>query len=481
MRRVGTRPTESAAPATISAPGGDPPIVARLVEPMLALRASLGTGAGVPDEAISAALANASEQAASTEFPHRDGLHAIESTWSGAASDAGVPAMRTTQTEIGDISDRGPAYLSVLADAQSTSARAAGRVDRIIEDFRGDARIILDNANSAPDTDAVIARATRALRDAIGTVTAARTEMDDHTRRLDEMGPLTVTSPKEVAAEDDDSGGSTRWSPPEQSWSPPGYGGTGQYGTGQYGTAPSGLMPGQSGQMAPGQYGMPGQVPGQPMDPALAAQMQLQQALIAAGVQVGTTAISAGVDIGTHLIDKIAEVGTHAMDTVAASADKAITEAINPGANNGTSEGGGGSNKLFDFGGGTGQSGQSGATPSVPSGTGPGASVIPPSPGAPGAPERAEVKPVPEPSTPSPAIPPSVAAPNDSSAAPAPAEPDHRVPPGAAGGLALPPPSGNDDDHKPRGDGQLGVTVPAMIGDETVPAAVIGDFGDDTI
>ncbi|WP_280371605.1 hypothetical protein [Nocardia wallacei] len=445
MRRLRNRPTEPAAtPASTATPTGDPPIIARLVEPMLALRASLGTGVPVPDATIAAALSNASAQAAETETPHRDGLHAIESSMVGQTSDAAVPALRTTQTEIGDISDRGPAYLAVLSDAQSTSSRAAKRVDVIIDDFRRDARVILDNANSAPDTDAVITRATQALRDAIGTVTAARTEMNDHSRRLDEMGPLTVSAP---------SGMAQNYGTQTQGWS----------------------APGQSSTMPPQYSAVPGQPPGQPMDPALAAQMQLQQQLISAGVQIGTTAINAGVDIGTHLIDKIAEVGTHAMDTVAASADKAITEAINPdAADSTTSSGSNGSSKLFDFGGGSGHSGQQ----STPSGTAPGGAVIPPSqntPAAPAAPEKSEPKPAP---MPSPVIPPSDPVPQASAPAPKPAAPEHV--PGATGGLALPPPASGDQDHKPRGEGQLGVTVPARV-EETVPAAVIGDFGDDTI
>ncbi|MBO0856467.1 MAG: hypothetical protein J2P18_22195, partial [Nocardia sp.] len=50
---------------------------------------------------------------------------------------------------------------------------------------------------------------------------------------------------------------------------------------------------------------------------------------------------------------------------------------------------------------------------------------------------------------------------------------------GVSGGMALPPAAGGGQDAKPR-DGQLGVTVPAAAVETTVPAAVIGDFGDDT-
>ncbi|WP_068006538.1 hypothetical protein, partial [Nocardia pseudobrasiliensis] len=335
---------------TTTDPNVDPPIVATLVRPLLQLRASLGNGRVAPSDSIVAALSNSSAQAADTEAPHRDGVHALESTWAGAGADATVPALRTTQTQIGDISDRGPAYLSVLSDAQATSSRAARQVDQIIADFRRDARSILGNATAAPDTDAVIARATQALRDAISSVQTAQSEMAGHTQRLSNMGPLTVTRPAGLTSDDD-------WSSTPS-----------RYGDGTYGS-PLYDQP-LSGSQTPNQ---------QPMDPAQAAQLQLQQQLIQAGVQVGTAAINAGVDIGTHLIDKISEVGTHAMDTVAASVDKvvetAVPELIHPGSTtNGTGGDGTNGSKVFDFGGTSPQS-----SPSSPGAPG---VVIPPAPGA---------------------------------------------------------------------------------------------------
>ncbi|MFR9770425.1 hypothetical protein [Nocardia sp. SC052] len=425
--RKRTHTTQPAAETTrpvSTEPGVDPPIVAALVKPLLTLRSALGTGVGVPSAAATGALSAASAQAADTEGPHREGLHALESTWASQAADSAVPAMRTTQTQIGDISDRGPAYLSVLADAHATSGRAARRVDQIIADFRRDAREILDNATSAPETDAVITRATQALRDALTTVTAARTEMDDHTRKLDEMGPLTVTTPSGVSQ----------------------------------GQA---VYPGSTGQVVPGTT-TPATT--QPMDPAMVAQLQLQQQLISAGVDLGTTAINAGVDIGTHIIDKIAEVGIHGIDTVAAAADKAIPELINPGSttNSGTTgDDSKNSSKLFDFGG----------SPEHKSSTsGPG-SLIPPGNSSPAA--RADA-PKPE-SRPAPAVaPPAV-----DSAPPAPAtSPDHPAHPGPTGGMVVPPappPGGEDQEHKPR-DGQLGVTIPSAV---TAVVPVLGEFDDD--
>ncbi|WP_067478484.1 hypothetical protein [Nocardia amamiensis] len=420
-RSHATQPATETSRTPSTEPGVDPPIIAALVRPLLTLRSSLGTGVGVPNVAATSALSAATTQAADTEGPHREGLHALESTWTSRGADAAVPALRTTQTQIGDISDRGPAYLSVLADAHATSGRAAQRVDQIIAEFRRDAREILDNASSAPETDAVITRATQALRDAITTVTAARTEMSDHTRRLDEMGPLTVTAPSGVAQ-----------------------GGT--------------VQPGTTGHFVPGTT-TPATT--QPMDPAMAAQLQLQQQLIAAGVQLGSTAINAGVDIGTHIIDKIAEVGMHTIDTVAASADKAIPELINPGSttNHGTNgDDSRNSSKLFDFGGSTDKPSSNGSN-----------SAISPNNSAPTA--RSDA-PKPE-SRPAPAGAPPFADP------PAPAgRPDNPGHPGPTGGMVLPPappPGGNDQEHKPR-DGQLGVTIPSAV---TAVVPVLGEFDDD--
>ncbi|KIA64382.1 hypothetical protein [Nocardia vulneris] len=442
--------TDNAVPATTYLdPNVDPPIVAALVRPLLQLRSTLGSGVAVPNQTATAALSAASTQAADTEGPHRDGLHALESTWTSRGADAAVPALRTTQTEIGEISDRGPAYLSVLGDAHATSARAARTVDQIIADFRSDARQILGNATAAPDTDAVIARATQALRDALTTVNAAQTEMDDHSRRLDAMGPLTVTQPSGVTT--------------AQPYS------SGPYSSGTY-------PPGVTSQYVPGTTAN-----GQPMDPALAAQLQLQQQLISAGVQVGTAAINAGVDIGTniidkiagvgtHIIDKVAEVGTHAIDTVAAGADKAVTEAIRPGSTTGDGPNGSSNSsaspKLFDFG--------AGARTPAPSGPSGPSSVIPPSgpgsaPTANEAPPKPESKPAP---APAPAPPVVDDAPSRSAA------PDQPHPPGTTGGVALPPsPPPDDREHKPR-EGQLGVTVPTAV---VAVTPVLGDYDDDTL
>lgn len=448
--------TNTARPATTSAdPNVDPPIVARLVQPLLELRASLGSGVSTPNAAIVAALTKSTTQAADTEAPHREGMQALESTWSGPAADAAVPALRTTRTQIGDISDRGPQYVQVLSEAQATSSRAAQKVDGIIADFRHDARTILHNAKAAPDTDAVIARASQALREAITAVDTAKTEMAGHTQKLNGMGPLTVATPVDLPLNSNSNTSTSDYSNNygtndsyDNSYGP----NSNNYGSGNsYTGSPNDIVNGNS----------------KPLDPAQAAQLQLQEQLISAGVNIGSDAINAGVSIGTDLIDKIAEVGQHAIDQGATVAEQAIPQLINPNAN-GNGNGTGTQPSLFNFGGApTTQS-----TPAAPSSPG---TIIPPAPGAaaPSPPAPANTA-TPGTSTPAPAPAPSPAPTPDT---PAPVAPAPQAPPPAAG-LALPPaPNSGGGDSKR--DGQLGVTAPAAV-EEMVPAAVIGDLGDES-
>ncbi len=450
MKRLRKRGSDSDASSLRTLdPTVDPPLVAVLVEPILKLRASLGTGVGTPNQAITSALSAASNTTADTETPHREGLHALESTWTSNAADAAIPNLRTTQTELGEISDRGPAYLAVLSDAQTTTSRGAAKVDEIIADFRRDARRILSVATASPDTDAVVERGAQALRDAIETVQSTRSQMDSLTGQLGSTGPVTVSAPAGF------DGNQTTYDNRSQT-----------QGTLQY--VPGGATGGTT-----------QNVPVQQMDPVLAAQLQLQQQLISAGVQLGTAGISAGVDIGTHLIDKIVEVGTHAMDTVAASVDKvidkAIPELIHPGSTtgdgNGTGTGTGTGSKpgggQFDFGG-TGPAG----TPNNRS------TLVQPGRDDPSGAD--DPRPAPLSQAPFGANSPQ----SNGGATPRLSVPEPTPQHGPTGGVAMPPQSGgNDQEHKPK-DGQLGVTVPAGgldLEPVTVPAAVIGDFGDDFV
>ncbi|MBF6321200.1 hypothetical protein OG935_23515 [Nocardia cyriacigeorgica] len=388
-------------------PISDPPMVTVLAEPLRRLRSGLGSGAPAPDQQVLGALTTASATADATESTQTRGLHALESSWSGQAADTAVPVIRTTRSEIGAVADRGPQYAALLSDAHSTSSRAAREVDVIIDDFRRDARAILDTATSAPETDAVIDRAAQAIREALGVVNTAQGEMDGHRQRLRDMGPMTMTTPQGVL------------------------------------TTPGTTIPGTT-------TTVPGTVPGQPMDPALVMQLQLQQQLVAAGVQLGTTAIDAGVELGTKIIDRIADVGLKVVDTVGAQAGTAIEQALNPGkADNAetgpasTAPAGAPGNpvppKAFDFGGGP----------------------APKPETAPSAPGAAMAAPPPPPPRSIPAEP----KPSDNGGGGGPFAAPPPAPGGHHGGMVIPPGTGQgggDQERKPR-PGQLGVTVPAAL------------------
>lgn len=171
--------------AAVAPAASDPPLVATLMQPLLELRAALGTAPPQPDPALTVALSDASQQVAAAEQAHRGGLHAVEAGWSSVGADAAVPALRTTQATLADLADRGPIFAGVLADAHTTAAGAGARVDAIIAEFRRDARTILAASPDHPDIDAVVARAAAAVQAAAAEVTAAGAAMDRHIGLLD--------------------------------------------------------------------------------------------------------------------------------------------------------------------------------------------------------------------------------------------------------------------------------------------------------
>ncbi|MGW0058105.1 hypothetical protein [Nocardia nova] len=449
----------------------DPPIVAALVAPLRALRASLGTGAAVPHETITAALTAAAAHIGATEKPHRDGLHAVESTAAGAVADTAVPAMRTTATEIGALGEHAPAYLAALGAAHATTSTAAAKVDRIIDDFRADARRIAGTATAAPDNDAIIDRATTALRDAITTVTAAKTEMDGHTRTVAELGPGTLTTPQNWAPTSAPS-----WGPNSAGW--PTSPGTWPTAPGGWSTAPAGWSTAPPPVLYPPTATIPAATAG--MDPATAAQVQMQGAALQAGVQLGSTALQAGVQIGTDLIDKAAEVITHGIDTGGKLGEKAVDTAVpqllagatgkpatgpdgkpadpaDPAAPP-TGDGAHPGAAVFDFG------GHPGALHPAPSVTGPG-SLLPDQ-------GTGHTDPPAGHTTPPPAAP---VIPDKPTPPPATKAPDSAESGGHGTAGALVPPTGGtggQTSDKPHRGGQLGVTVAAPADPAAAPAVI---------
>ncbi|MEV0437287.1 hypothetical protein [Nocardia sp. NPDC050413] len=251
------------------------PVIALLEVPLLELRKALGTNTSAdPDPAVVSALTSASAATTATEDPHRLGLYALESTDTAAPA---TPALRRTATEVSAAADRGERLSTLLGQAHTTQANAAAKVDAIIAEFRRKAKSAAPAVNSN-NLDAIVELAEEAIQEAVGVVGAASTEMDQHTRDTQGLtsdlgGTNGVTVPP----------GATEVAP-------------GVYVLGTGGTDTSTWNDEKS------------------TDPAVAAQIALQEALIDGGVSLGTAAIDAGVTFGTHLIDKIAEVAMHGID-----------------------------------------------------------------------------------------------------------------------------------------------------------------------
>ncbi len=260
------------------------PVIALLEVPLLELRKSLGSNTSAdPDPSVVAALTSASAATTATEDPHRLGLHALESTETAAPA---TPALRQTATEVSAAADRGTRLSSLLGQAHSTQSTAAAKVDAIIADFRSKAKAAAPAVNEN-NLDAIVALAEEAISEAVGVVGNASTEMDQYTRDTkgltsDLGGTNGVTVPT----------GATEVSP-------------GVYVLGTGGSDTSSWNDNSS---------WNDDDDDEDLDPATAAQIALQEALIDGGVSLGTAAIDAGVTFGTHLIDKIAEVAMHGID-----------------------------------------------------------------------------------------------------------------------------------------------------------------------
>ncbi|MFC4377205.1 hypothetical protein ACFO5K_24295 [Nocardia halotolerans] len=309
------------------------PVIALLEVPLLELRNALGTNTSAePDPGVVAALTAATAATTATEDPHRLGLHALESTDTAAPA---TPALRRTATEVSAAADRGQRLSGLLGRAHSTQALAATKVDAIIADFRAKAKAAAPAVNGN-NLDAIVELAEEAIQEAVGVVGNASTEMDQHTRETrglnsDLGGTNGVTVP----------GGATEVAP-------------GVYVLGTGGTDRSGWNGTTT-----------------TTDPATAAQIALQEALIDGGVALGTAAIDAGVTFGTHLIDKIAEVAMHGIDQGAELATAGIDtlaanatgQSATAPATTGPAPGAGGGNSGALFGGLGGTPADGGASP----------------------------------------------------------------------------------------------------------------------
>ncbi|WP_051133625.1 hypothetical protein [Nocardia paucivorans] len=274
-------------PAAAAPDPADPPLVAALIAPLLELRGALGDGV-MPTELVEA-LKAAADATVAADVPASSALYALEST--GTAT-AGVPVIRRTATEVSALADHYGALSRLLGDAYATRGTAAAALDAIIAGFRHEARTMVATATSQADVDAIVGKAAKALGEGVSVVNAARAEMDDHRRRAVEydQGP---TAPRVTVP------------------------GNWQIHDGRL------VAPGT----APYTATEPGVGAPQPVvtDPATAAQIALQNALIQGGVALGTAAIDGAVTVGTKMVDGIVQVATHGVDTAAKLAEEGLS------------------------------------------------------------------------------------------------------------------------------------------------------------
>lgn len=295
MRRATTATDTTVSTTTIAdAEAKIAPVIALLEQPLLQLREALGTNTSAdPHPDAVTALTSASTATRATEDPQRLGLYALESTQTAAVA---TPALRRTATEVSDAGGRGEKLSTLLGQAHATQSSAAAKVDAIIADFRTKAKAAAPAVN-ATNLDAIVALAEEAISEAVTVVGTANTDMDTHTR-----------DSKALATDLGGTNGVTL--PPGATEVSPGVYVLGTGGTDTSGTSTLGAYTGGS-TTSTG-------------DPAIDAQIALQNALISGGVSLGTAAIDAGVSFGTHLIDKIAEVAMHGIDTGAELATTGI-------------------------------------------------------------------------------------------------------------------------------------------------------------
>jgi hypothetical protein len=461
--------------------GPDPAIVAALVQPLTTLRASLGTGSGAPDPTLAAMLRRSTAGVADSDADHAAGIHALESSLVTSAD--AVPVMRQTRAEISAMADQSSRLLSVLTDAHATNAEAARKVDRITLIFRRDAREVVDTATTESAADRVLALGAAAYRDALSVVDSARADMAAHRARLSPLRPLPVSVPRGYDADAPDgipvpntvdehhqasTGEGVRPARPSQQ-RPTGnapYAGTQPAGTAPafYGTQPAATAPAPPYDSRPATWGttptpyytspayaapqawsgIPGQVPGQPMDPETmraAITAKLQESLIRAGVELGGKVIDGLADVGLKVVDRVGDGVGKVIDGISANAEHAIKDGLQPHEQQGkgTPAAPGAAPKAFDFG--------PDAKPATPA---PHSDTPAPAP-EPARPPSTEAKPAP---APAPTPPPPSSPPF--SDAPAPHKPDQA--PATAGplpGHPAPPTAGT----APRKGGQYGVTV----------------------
>ncbi|GEM29063.1 hypothetical protein NN3_00700 [Nocardia neocaledoniensis NBRC 108232] len=441
-------------PATSTAAPDPDAIITYLSKPITELRAAFD-GTGEPTDAL-ALLNNAITQLDATEAPYRVSAADLESTWTSAAADTAIPAIRSTRTQIVDSSADSGDFATLIDAAVGTNTAASAALDAELDDFATQARQILKASPNDRGVTQVIDLARQILKaspndrgvtqvidlaremygNALSTVAGAQADYDSYSNRL---GEKSYTTPKSSLG----TGGGPSTGDPSLP--------TDDTTAGEDASA---TVPDTTATST---------------DPVIAMQQALGTAAIEAATTVVTQLITSGAEVLTTLITEGAGVVTHAIDTLGTEAGDTITAGLTGTGDNATTtpaatnSGSTATNPtttpatpVINFGGSDKPSGGAAA------GTGTGTN-------AGGSPTAA---PKPEPSADPGTAEPKPAAPTGSGGTGQPG-----VVPNTAGAptTAVVPPAGAqpaagaDEEHKPRT--QAGVTAPASIAAD--PASVV--------
>ncbi|MFD6391158.1 hypothetical protein [Nocardia sp. NPDC060259] len=288
-----TRTTPS---TTTAAPDPDA-IIAYLSKPITELRAAFD-GTGDSTDAV-ALLNTAITQLDATEAPYLVTASDLESTWTSAAADTAIPAIRGTRAQIVDSSADSGDFATLIDAAVRTNTTAAAALDAELDDFARQARQILKVSPNDKGVTQVIDLAREMYGNALSTVQGAQADYDTYSGKL---GEKSYTTPKSSL--------STGGGPSTGDPSPPTDDTTPSDATTWTDTSTS-------------------------TDPVIAMQEALGIAGIEAATTIGTQLITSGSEILTTLITEGAGVATHAIDTLGTEAGDTITAALSGNTANG--------------------------------------------------------------------------------------------------------------------------------------------------
>lgn len=288
-------------PATSTAAPDPDAIITYLSKPITELRAAFD-GTGDSTDAI-ALLNTAITQLDATEAPHRVRATDLESTWTSAAADTAIPAIRGTRTQIVDSSADSGDFATLIDAAVGTNTAASAALDAELDDFATQARQILKVSPNDRGVTQVIDLAREMYSSALSTVQGAQADYDSYSSKL---GEKSYTTPKSSLG----TGGGPSTGDPSLPTDDT------TAGDDASATAPD--------------------TNATSTDPVIAMQQALGTAAIEAATTVGTQLITSGAEVLTTLITEGAGVATHAIDTLGAEAGDTITAALTGTGDNAT-------------------------------------------------------------------------------------------------------------------------------------------------